>query len=75
MAPSAVQILIIVLIVMILFGAGRIPNIMENLAKGVTSFKKGLKDEDENQKAIERAKQDEKASDAVIEVKDESKEP
>tara|TARA_R110001592_G_scaffold20926_15_gene84710 strand:- start:220 stop:441 length:222 start_codon:yes stop_codon:yes gene_type:complete len=46
MAPSIVQILIIVLIVMVLFGAGRIPHIMENLAKGVNSFKKGLKDED-----------------------------
>ena len=46
MAPSAMQILIIILIVMVLFGAGRIPNIMENLAKGINSFKKGLKDED-----------------------------
>ena len=47
MAPGAVQILIIILIVMVLFGAGRIPNIMENLAKGINSFKKGLKDDDD----------------------------
>ena len=46
MAPSAAQILIIILIIMVLFGAGRIPNIMENIAKGINSFKKGLKDED-----------------------------
>lgn len=46
MAPSAIQILVIVVIVMILFGAGRIPSIMENMAKGVNSFKKGLKEEE-----------------------------
>ncbi len=45
MAPSALQILIIIVLVMVLFGAGRIPSIMENIAKGVNSFKKGLKDE------------------------------
>lgn len=46
MAPSAMQILIIIVLVMVLFGAGRIPSIMENVAKGINSFKKGLKDED-----------------------------
>ncbi len=46
MAPSAIQILVIVLLVMVLFGAGRIPSIMENMAKGINSFKKGLKEED-----------------------------
>lgn len=47
MAPGYMQIIVIILLVMVLFGAGRIPTIMENLAKGVKSFKKGLKDEDE----------------------------
>lgn len=46
MAPGIWQILVVVLLVMVLFGAGRIPTIMENLAKGVNSFKKGLKDEE-----------------------------
>ncbi len=46
MAPGAIQIIVIILLVILLFGAGRIPGIMENLAKGITSFKKGLKDED-----------------------------
>ncbi len=45
MAPSAVQIIIVILLVMVIFGAGRIPTIMENLAKGINSFKKGLKDD------------------------------
>jgi sec-independent protein translocase protein TatA len=46
MAPGMLQIIVIVLLVMVLFGTGRIPTIMENLAKGIKSFKKGLQDED-----------------------------
>lgn len=57
MAPSIWQILIIVLVIMLLFGAGRLPRVMEDLAKGIKSFKKGLKDDDnEKPKAVEDKK-------------------
>ncbi len=46
MTPGVIQIIVVILLIMVLFGAGRIPTIMENLAKGINSFKKGLKDED-----------------------------
>lgn len=46
MTPGPYQIILIIVLVMLLFGAKRIPGIMENMAKGITSFKKGLKDED-----------------------------
>ncbi len=46
MTPGVLQIIVVILLIMVLFGAGRIPTIMENLAKGINSFKKGLKDED-----------------------------
>jgi len=46
MVPSFSELLIVLVLVLLLFGAGRVPNIMENLAKGIKSFKKGLKDED-----------------------------
>lgn len=58
MAPSIWQILIIVLVVLLLFGAGKLPRAMEDLAKGVRAFKKGLKDEDEAPKAVDHKKQD-----------------
>ena len=46
MSPGIWQILIVVAIVLVLFGGkGRISNIMGDLAKGITSFKKGLKDD------------------------------
>jgi len=48
MAPGPLQIIIVILLVMVIFGASRIPSIMENLAKGINSFKKGLKDESED---------------------------
>ncbi len=39
--------IIVLLIVVLLFGAGKIPRLMGDMAKGVKAFKHGLKDEDE----------------------------
>lgn len=51
MGISTSHLIIILLIVMVLFGAGKIPQIMNDLAKGVKAFKKGLKDDtDEDHK-------------------------
>ena len=47
MAPGPLQILIVVLLILVVFGASRLPFIAENLAKGIKSFKTGLKDDDE----------------------------
>lgn len=46
MTPGPFQILLVILLILIVFGASRVPAIAENLAKGIKSFKKGLKDED-----------------------------
>lgn len=39
--------LIVLLVVVLLFGAGRISGVMGDLGKGIKSFKKGLSEEDE----------------------------
>ena len=39
------HLLIVLVVVMLLFGAGRIPTLMGDLAKGVKAFKKGMSDE------------------------------
>ena len=39
------QVVLILLIVLIIFGAGKLPKVMGDVAKGVKSFKSGLKDE------------------------------
>lgn len=49
MSPSIWQILIVVLLVFLFFGARRLPNIMEDVAKGIKSFKRGLNDDDQSQ--------------------------
>jgi len=38
------ELLIILLVVLLLFGAKRIPEVMRSFGKGVTEFKKGVKD-------------------------------
>lgn len=47
--PGIWQILIVLLLVVLLFGRGKISDLMGDVAKGITSFKKGLKDEDQDQ--------------------------
>lgn len=39
--------LIVLVIVLLVFGRGKIPDLMGDMAKGIKSFKKGLADEDE----------------------------
>ena len=58
MTPGPFQILIVVLLVLLVFGASRVPNIAENFAKGIKSFKRGLKDEDDSIQALDRKKGD-----------------
>ncbi|SCW40392.1 sec-independent protein translocase protein TatA [Sphingobium faniae] len=38
---------IVLLVVMLLFGGGRISGLMGDVAKGIKSFKKGMEDDDE----------------------------
>lgn len=38
--------LVVLVIVLLLFGAGKIPRLMGDMAKGVKAFKAGLKDEE-----------------------------
>lgn len=42
MSISLTQIIVIALAVILLFGTGKVPDIMENFGKGIRSFNKGL---------------------------------
>ena len=46
MAPSIWQILIVAVLVVLLFGRGKISGVMGDVAKGIKSFKKGMADDD-----------------------------
>ena len=47
--------LVVLVIVLLLFGAGKIPKLMGDMAKGVKAFREGLKDGDEDKPRDERA--------------------
>lgn len=41
------EILLIVLVILLLFGGRRIPELMRGIGKGINNFKKGVKGEDD----------------------------
>lgn len=41
------QMLLVLLIMLILFGAGRLPSVMQDMGKGLKNFKKALQDDSE----------------------------
>jgi sec-independent protein translocase protein TatA len=59
------QILVIAIVVLVLFGRGKISNLMGEVGKGITSFKRGIK---EGTNEIER-----EAADAAKDVTPEDK--
>ncbi|MBX3507392.1 MAG: twin-arginine translocase TatA/TatE family subunit [Parvibaculum sp.] len=60
--PGWTQILIVLVLIVLLFGRGKISDMMGDVAKGIRSFKKGLADEDEGQ----MAKSEPKTIDATV---------
>ena len=54
MSPSIWQLLLVVVVIFVIFGAGKLPSVMGDLGKGIRSLKKGLKeDETEPMKSVE----------------------
>jgi len=44
------EIILILVIILILFGAGKLPKVAGEIAKGIKSFRNGLKDDNKNEK-------------------------
>ena len=49
MTPSIWQLLIVLVIVLLLFGRGKIPQLMGDMAKGIKSFKRGMTEEEKKE--------------------------
>ncbi len=49
MGLSIGHIIIVLVIVLILFGAGKLPRVMGDVGKGIRSFKAGLNERDEDE--------------------------
>jgi len=61
MTPSIWQLLIVLVIVLLLFGRGKIPQLMGDMARGIKSFKKGMNEEEKkDDNSIEKKSEEEK---------------
>ena len=58
MTPSIWQLLIVLVIVLLLFGRGKIPQLMGDMAKGIKSFKRGMNDEDKKDDIEKKSDED-----------------
>lgn len=52
--PGGWEWLLILAIVLIIFGAGKLPKVMGDVGKGVKNFKKGLNEAEEEEKPAEK---------------------
>jgi sec-independent protein translocase protein TatA len=50
------QVVLILLIVLIVFGAGKLPKVMGDVAKGVKNFKQGMRDDVSDDEEDEKSK-------------------
>ena len=60
--------LIVLVVVLLLFGRGKIPELMGDMAKGIKSFKKGMADDEAAADATKTV--DHRADEAVTPVKE-----
>ena len=60
------QIAIVVVLVVLLFGRGKISSLMGDVAKGIKSFKKGMKDptQDQTDSSTQSSSQDKSSEDS-----------
>ena len=61
-----VGLIVILVVVLLLFGRGKIPQLMGDVAKGIKSFKKGMKEELDDPEQIDEST--EQAIDGAIDV-------
>ena len=64
MGISFWQIAIVVVLVVLLFGRGKISGLMGDLAKGIKSFKRGMSSDDSNQTKIQSSEEKKEDSDS-----------
>ncbi len=58
MGISFWQIAVVVVLVVLLFGRGKISGLMGDLAKGIKSFKKGMSSDDSSQTKIQSSEEE-----------------
>ena len=65
---SVPQLLIVLLVVLVLFGRGKVSEFMGDFGKGIKAFKKGLNDEDEPAQPAQPLQQARSETDPALRV-------
>ena len=68
--PSMPELLIVLAIVVLLFGAKKIPDLAKGMGKGIKDFKQAIKEDEDDKKEI--ASKDETPTEKVEEKKNEN---
>ena len=71
---GAPELIVIALIALLLFGAGRIADIGKGLGQGIKNFKEGLKEAGDDDEAPAKAEKSEKDAKPAAKAKKETKE-
>ena len=70
--PSGMELVLIVLVILLMFGGKKIPELAKGLGSGIRNFKKAIKD-DEDEVVQNKADEIEKKSEATTTDKNETK--
>ncbi len=70
--PSMPELLIVLAIVVLLFGAKKIPDLAKGMGKGIKDFKKAIKEDEEESKEIATKETDDTTETKIEEKKSEN---
>lgn len=70
MFPGWIQILLVLVLVVLLFGRGKISELMGDVAKGIRSFRTGLADEGDDDDSDPKVIEGEALNEAATDTKD-----
>ena len=68
--PSMPELLVVLAIVVLLFGAKKIPDLAKGLGKGIKDFKEAVKEEDEKPQQAAKEIEEKKETTATAETSD-----
>ncbi len=73
MGPSWMNIVVILVIVLLLFGGKKIPELAKGLGSGIKNFKNAVKDDDEDESRVKTIAKKDEESQSTQNLKDEQK--
>ena len=62
--------IIILVVVLIFFGAGKLPNVLGQMGKGVRAFKDGMKEEENDPKSIDTTASTEEHAESYVDAEE-----